>query len=134
MLKRAAVIIEKWRSKWFPTGDDEVWKQWVDYERREARDVVQLLTSDVRDTFKRRAVFLLLVPAAELSPIYWTEEVGRFWRGSGFIEHLTPDLLDYATDLVVEFCAMLKPEHCDRPKQYSQSGCGITILMSLPDK
>lgn len=134
MLKRAKVFVEGLRNKWFPTGDDKVWKQWVDYKRRETRDLVELLTSDVRDSFKRRAIFLLLVPSADFSPIYWTEEVGKFYQRLDFLKTLTPELLGYATDLIVEFYTILKPMHCDRPKHYAQGGGGITIFMSVPDK
>jgi len=132
MLERAKVFIERFRNKWFPAGDDKVWKQWVDYKRRETRDLIELLKSDVRDSFKRRAIFLLLVPSAELSPIYWKEQVGKFYHRLDFLEILDPELLHYATDLVVEFDAMLKPMHDDRPKHYVQGGGGITISMSVP--
>jgi hypothetical protein len=134
MLKKAKAFIEGVRGKWFPTDDDKVWKQWVDYKRRETRDLAGLLTSDVRDSFKRRAIFLLLVPSAELNSIYWTEGVGKFYQGLDFLKTLTPDLLGYATDLIIEFYTMLKPMHCERPKQFAQGGRGITIFMSVPDK
>lgn len=134
MLERTKVFIEGFRNKWFPVGDDKIWKQWVDYKRRETRDLIELLESDVRDSFKRRAIFLLLVPAAEFNPIYWTKEIGKFYHSLNFLKTLTPDLLNYTTDLIVEFNEMLKPIHNDRPKHYFQGGGGITILTSVPDK
>jgi hypothetical protein len=134
MLKRAKATIDRLRNKWFPAGDDKVWKQWVDFKRREARDLVELLTSDVRDSFKRRAIFLLIVPSAELNVIYWKEAVGKFYHRQDFLNVLTSDLLIYTADLVVEFCTMLKPLHCDRPKHLVEGGGGITVHMSVPDK
>ena len=134
MLKKAKVIIEGFRNKWFPAGDDKVWKQWVEYKRRDTRDLTELLKSDVRDDFKRRAIFLLLVPAAEFNPIYWTEKVGKFYHSLDFLNILTPDLLNYATDLIVEFDVMIKPMHNDKPENHVQGGCGVTVFMSVPDK
>lgn len=134
MLKRAKIFVEGLRNKWFPTGDDKVWKQWVDYKRRETRDLVELLTSDVRDSFKKRAIFLLLVPSEDFNPIYWTEKVGKFYQSLDFLKTLSSDLLGYTTGFIIEFSTMLKPMHCDKPKNYSQGGDGITIFMSIPDK
>lgn len=134
MLKKAKVFVEGLRNRWFPTGDDKIWQQWVDYKSREASDLSGLLASDVRDSFKRRAIFLLLVPSADLNLIHWKEEVGKFYQGLGFLKTLTPDLLGYATDLIVEFYTMLKPMHCDRPEHYAHGGGGITICMSVYSK
>ena len=134
LTERAKAFIESLRNKWFPTDDDKIWKQWVDYKRRGLGDLVGLLNSDVRDSFKRRAVFLLLVPAAELNPIYWTEEVGKFYQKIDFLKNLNPDLLNYASDLVVEFCTMLRPMHCDRPEHYSHGGGGVIFYVSVPDR
>ncbi|MDP1619744.1 MAG: hypothetical protein Q8M12_01965, partial [bacterium] len=61
MLKKLEVFIEGLKNKWFPTGDDKMWKQWVDYKRRGTRDLRDLLRSDVNDSFKRRSLFLLIV-------------------------------------------------------------------------
>lgn len=134
MLKRLQVFVEGLRNKWFPTGEDKVWKQWVDYMNRDTRSLVNLLFSDVRDGFKRRALFLLLVPSADFNPIYWKKEVGKFYHGSDFLKGLSSDFLSYATDLVVEFCTILKPQHCDRPKNIAEGGGGITVFMQIPDK
>jgi hypothetical protein len=134
MLKKAKVFIEGVRGKLFPTDDDKVWKQWVDYKQRETRDLAGLLVSDVRDSFKRRAIFLLLVPSAYLNSIYWTEKIGKFYQDVDFLKTLTPNLLGYAADLIIEFYAMLKPMHCGRPKHYAQGGSGITIYTSVYEK
>ncbi len=134
IMKSLRVFIEELRSKWFPTGEDIAWKRWVDHERRETRDLIKLLSTDVRDNFKRRAIFLLVVPSADLNPIYWKKDVGRFYFGPDFLKTLTPDLLVYVADIITEFSAILKPLHCDRPKNIVQGGGGITVHMSIPDK
>jgi len=134
MLERMKAFIESFRTKWFPTDDDKTWKEWVDYKERETRDLIGLFGSNVRDGFKRRAIFLLLVPEKELNPIYWTEEVGKFYSKPEFLKVLNPDLLGYATELIVEFCTMLKPAHCDKSKYYRSVGDGFNIYMTVPDK
>lgn len=131
---KTKIIIEKLQRKWFPSEDDKAWKQWVDYKKRETKDLIELLTSDVRDSLKRRVIFLLLVPSAEFNPIYWTEEVGKFYHKFDFLKTLAPDLLAYTTDLVVEFYTMLKPMHHDKPENFAQGGGGITVFWSVPDK
>lgn len=134
MFTSARVIIERFRNKWFPTSDNKVWKQWVDYKHRETNDLIDLLTSAVRDSFKRRAVFLLLVPSEELNTIYWKEEIGKFYQRVDFLNKLSPALLSYATDLIVEFYSALKPVHCPEPKHYSQKFSEGMIFTSVPDK
>lgn len=134
MLKKLGVVIEGLKNKWFPTGDDKTWKQWVDYKRRETRDLRDLLKSDVNDGFKRRALFLLIVPSADLNPIYWKEEVGKFYHSPDFFKGLSQELLNYVAELITEFATMLRPLHCDRPKNVSAGGGGVTVFMSIPDK
>jgi hypothetical protein len=131
---KTPIFIKRLQQKWFPSEDDKVWKKWVDYEQREANDLLKFLTYDVRDSLKRRAIFLLVVPSAEFNPIYWTEEVGKFYQGLDFLKTLTPDLLSYATDLIVEFYTMLKPMHRDKPENFAQGGGGVTVYWSVPDK
>lgn len=134
LMEKAKSFVESLKSKWFPSDEDNVWKQWVDYKNRETRDLIGLLSSDVRDSFKRRAVFLLLVPTAEFNPIYWTEKVGKFYHKTDFLKILSPDLLAYATNLIIEFYSMLKPAHCDKPEHYATGGGGIVFYTSVPDK
>lgn len=131
---KTKIIIEKLQRKWFPSEDDKIWKQWVDYKRRETGDLIKLLNCDIRDSLKKRAIFLLIVPSSEFNPIYWTEEVGKFYHKFDFLKTLNPGLLSYVTDLIVEFYGMLMPMHCDKPKHYTEGGGGITVFWSVPDK
>lgn len=131
---KTKIFIEKLQRKWFPSEDDKIWKQWVDYERRETKDLTNLLNSDIRDSLKKRIIFLLIVPSSEFNPIYWTEEVGKFYHKFDFLKTLNPDLLSYVTDLIVEFYGMLMPMHFDKPKHYAEGGGGITVFWSVPDK
>jgi hypothetical protein len=133
-MKSLTVFIEQLRSKWFPTEDDKTWEQWVNYKHRETRDLIDLLSSDVRDGFKRRALFLLLVPSSDFSPIFWKGDVGKFYSGTDFLKALTPELLGYAADLIAEFSVILKPDHCEKPKNVVEGGGAITVYMQVPDK
>lgn len=137
-MKKLMVFIQNLKSTWFPTKEDTIWKQWVDFKgERGDGDLVGLLSSSVRDSFKKRALFLLLVPSAELNPIYWKGEVGKFHKWSGFLKSLkslSPDLLNYATELITKFCVTLGPVHCDRPTNIVSGGDGIKIFMQVPDK
>lgn len=133
-MKSLTVFIEQLRSKWFPTSDDKTWEQWVNYKRRETNDLIGLLSSDVRDGFKRRALFLLLVPSSDFSPIFWKEDLGKFYGGTDFLKALTPELLGYAADLIAEFSTVLKPAHCEKPKNVVEGGGAITVYMQVPDK
>lgn len=134
MFKKTRILIESLRSKWFPTEEDKIWGQWVDYAHRGTEDLVKLLSSNVRDSFKRRAIFLLLVPSADLNPVYWKDEVGKFYQNLDFLKTLTPNLLDYATELIVEFYELLRPSHRDKPKNIAGGGGGIVVFMQIPDK
>ena len=133
-MKNVKVFIEGLRQKFFPAEEDKAWKQWVDYKDRENCDLIDLLSSDVKDSFKRRALFLLVVPSADFNPIYWTKEIGKFYHQTDFLKNLTADQLDYVTDLIIEFCSMLKPIHCAKPKGVVEGGGGVTVFMSIPDK
>jgi len=132
-VKNPKVFAESLKTKWFPKEEDKVWKKWVDYKRREKRDLVDLLSTEVKDGFKKRALFLLIVPSADFNPVYWKEEVGMFNR-SDFLKNLSPELLNCAVELVIEFCKALSPLHDDRTKYITEGGPGITITVPVPDK
>lgn len=131
---KTKVILERFQSRCFPNSDDKVWKQWVDLKKREPKDLVELLSLEVRDTLKRRAVFLLLVPSAEYSGIYWNGKVGNFGYETNFLKTLNSNLLIYATQLIIDFYSMLMPKHNYNPMHYKEGGSGFTMYISVPDK
>ena len=128
------IIIQRLKSRWFPTEEDKIWKEWVDYKEREPKNLIELLNFNVRDGFKKRAIFLLLVPSAEFNPIYWKKEIGNFYHQNDFLKTLTPDLLSYAISLIVQFCTTFRPMHSEKPNNYAEGGGGITIFYSVSDK
>ncbi len=133
-MKNLKVFIDGLRKKFFPSEEDKAWKQWVDYKDRKTRDLTELLSSDVKDSFKNRALYLLVVPSADFNALYWKKDIGKFYHRTDFLKTLTPDQLNYVTDLIIEFCSVLKPMHCDKPKNVVEGGGGITVHMSIPDK
>ena len=134
IMERLKFLLKRLKSKWFPSKEDITWKKWVDFKSRETRDLVGLLSQAVNDSFKKRALFLLTVPSAAVNPIYWKGDIGKFYHGSDILDKLTPDLLNYAAELITQFVIALRPMHCDRPKHLVSGGGGITMYMSIPDK
>jgi hypothetical protein len=66
-------------NKHFPSiqqdEDDRTWEKWLALKngRREVRDLWELLTANVRDEFKARALTVLLAPSFDLCPFKWAE-------------------------------------------------------------
>ncbi|HUD08582.1 MAG TPA: hypothetical protein VMQ48_00650, partial [Candidatus Saccharimonadales bacterium] len=119
---------------WFEEEEDVAWRAWVDFKKREVGDLIGLLTADVRDSLKKRALFLLVVPSADFNPIYWTEEVGKYFRRLDYLKRLTPDLLAFVAELVTKFCDILRPKHCGRPQTVVEGDENFTAYMLVPDK
>ncbi|MDD5433564.1 MAG: hypothetical protein PHE77_02840, partial [Candidatus Pacebacteria bacterium] len=128
--------IKKWLKEQLLSEDDKPWKAWVDFERREPRDLANLLQMDVKESIKKRAILLLLLPNVDWLPLYWTERenVGKFYQDETFLEKLSPTLLNYAAELIIRFCEVIKPLHCDKPKSVVEGGRGIKVFMQIPDK
>lgn len=83
--------------------DEVIWKRWVDFQDRDWDDLIRLLSSDVKDEFKKRAIFLLLVPAKGFSHTYWLNYGWKFYHGFGFLRTLSQELLVFASGLMAEF-------------------------------
>lgn len=124
------------KEKWFPMNDDIAWQQWVDYKERNSNDLTELLKLDVKTEFKKRAIFLLLVPLFEINPIYWTNNpcVGKFYHSSDFLQDLSEDLLSFAAELITNFYLSLKQVHKDQPNCYAEGGKSITIFVIVPSE
>lgn len=120
-------IIERIKKVFFPSEDDKAWKEWVNFKDRDEKDLVDLISSDVRIEFKRRAIFLLIVPSAKFNVVYWKEKVGKFYYKPDFLVLLSAEELDYAADLIFDFCSELRPVHIEKSKVAVSSGGGVTI-------
>jgi len=128
MLKEIKVFFSRCKTAWFPTADDRAWKQWVNQEERKANDLVALLLSDeFGDSFKKRALFLLFVPAIDLNPLYWKGKVGEFNYKLDFLEKLSPNLLAYAVEIIEDFYLILSPMHCAKPTKSVLRTCGLAV-------
>jgi len=98
----------------FSPEDDLTWKEWVDLWSASDWDLFDLVASDRSLNFKKRALFLLMVPSDDLNPLYWIDKVGEFRYPDemikDFLSDLDEDLLNFAADLVAEFYPIKKSE------------------------
>lgn len=128
-------MIKRLKTKFFSSEDNKAWKAWVDLRSRNYKDLINLLSSEVRTEFKRRAIFLLLVPFDNFNNIYWKGSLGKFEHDSNFLKLIgSPAELDYAADLVFDFCSELKFKHIGRSKVSVFGGDGVTFYVPVMEK
>lgn len=128
-MKNLKVIAARLKRKFFPTEDDKKWKQWVDFKYRDTGDLIELLSSDVEDSFKRRALYLLIVPSADFNTFYWKQ--GISFRRIDFLTKLATDQLNYVANLIIEFCSILRPIHTGKTKLSITNGGNMTVYVSV---
>lgn len=138
-MKNTIVSLQRFFATHFPRGEDAIWKEWVDtISRGEWNSLVSLLGSDVRDSFKKRALFLLIVPSDEFNPLYWRGTTTlKPYCGERFLcalRVLSSKLLSYCADLVCDFCSELRKDFCDRPESFAERARSMTIFCTIPDK
>ncbi len=107
------IIAQRFKSSWFPSKDDKIWKKWVDFKERNSNDLAKLLSSDIKDDFKKRAIFLLLVPSKKLNPIYWKGRLNYAGGSPKFIKNIPANLLGEAIILINNFTKALDPKRTD---------------------
>lgn len=130
-----ASVINNWRN----AKRYIAWKQWMDSARREPSDLKKLLVStDASKDFKKRALFLLLVPSTNLNKFYWEDvfgSLGKFYWKSSFLATLSTELLIYAADLIAEFKKTLDPsKEANHDALYFYNDCILNLLSRLPLK
>jgi hypothetical protein len=136
MIESLKPVVNAMLSRWILAEDDAAWKQWVDYKSREKWDLLNLLRSDVRESMKNRALFLLFVPWAELSPIYWPKEEYRMIDciEPDFLKEQSPQSLKFVCRMLETFVLALAPLHSPQPGNLVAQGDGIAMFMSVPDE
>lgn len=116
------------RKNFFPIEEDDAWKQWVDFKNRGYQDLVNLLSSDVGDGFKKRALFLLIAPPVHFNVLYWKKETYKYLpERYDFIRKLSADQLNFATDLIIKFYSAWKLAYLDEAKSLFMEGKGSTV-------
>lgn len=141
-MKRIKALVECLKKRWWPPEDDEVWKDWVDFKDRDEKfaDLIKLVESEsVRDTLKSRAIFFLLLPRVEWSPLYWKSRGGNnnerlVCQRVDFLKRLTPDLQRYAAKLVCEFSNIIAEETKDGIRISTYRGHMLELIALLPDE
>jgi hypothetical protein len=128
-LKKKTVLDDK---------DDKFWKDWVDFKNREWRDLYDLIASDVRPEFKRRAIFILLAPDMTCIPFYFKQKFNhKYWCDRKFILNLDHELALFTAELVSGFCRLFidfgeNSKHIAPLDFYNH--CIINLLHQIPDK
>jgi len=104
-VSKIKAVFEELKSQWFSKDDDRAWNEWVDTRTSDSmRELVTLIKSDVRPTFKARALFLLLAYGDAYNPIYWKGgNTGGAWSELNYMKSLDMDLIRLAAKLVIAF-------------------------------
>lgn len=89
---------------------NEVWDSWVEQKGYDTHGIRELITDDVRDVFKARAIAILLAPKSDFVPFTWHQSVPNdYGGGSGDFKFaaLSPQLqafveaiLEISTDVI----------------------------------
>jgi len=130
-------LLDRWKGQLFPSEEDQVWRQWVDHKEREWRDLIALLDQDVKDSFKARALYFLFIPNINLFPFYWSGDTNVLpWAkfpDKEFLKKLSPELLDFVTDLVIKFHEYSKTEEKYEDAWYCYQSYLLELLVFLPE-
>ncbi|KPJ70777.1 hypothetical protein AMJ51_00995 [Microgenomates bacterium DG_75] len=139
IMKRIDAIIERWKSKFFPSETDKIWREWVDFKERETHDLLGLIRDEtMRLEFKARALFILLTPDFSLSPFLWRvrerDKRSYVWLSIKDLEGLSTELQLYVAELIAEFYQYQRREKnvWDTSSEYGH--LGLRLLTLLPDE
>lgn len=84
---------------------------------------------------RKRAIFLLLVPSADFNSLYWNEKVGRFYHDANFLKLInSSENLNYAADLIFDFCSELRFKHTGKSHVSVFGGDGVTFYVPVMEK
>lgn len=84
---------------------NKIWEEWLSVKDREYSDLLELLKSNINDTYKARALAILLTPVLSLSPFAWTGDKhssSRNYLGQNArpLSGLSPALLSFVFELL----------------------------------
>jgi len=131
-------LMTRWKSRLFPSEEDQIWQQWVDHKKREWRDLIALLNQEAKDSFKARALYLLFVPDIKMFPFYWSGDTNVFpWSrfpDKSFLQGLSFELLDFVTDLVIKFHEYSKTDEKYEDAWYCYQNYLLELLVLLPEE
>lgn len=89
----------------FTKIDDQVWKEWVDFTKRDTNSLYEIVSGEFRTSIKARALFILFAPNYECIPFYWSvEESKKFIPNSDYYFRLVnTDLLPMFVEMILVF-------------------------------
>lgn len=91
----------------FNREDDALWKEWLDFKPRNGSSLIELIKGDFRDSFKARAMFILLVPHQGWSPFHWEHETetseNYLYQSRNWIDKVPGHLVQLYAELVMAF-------------------------------
>jgi hypothetical protein len=120
-----------------PEADDSIWKHWADLENiNSSKDLIKLLTKDVRDSLKLRAIVLLLMPQPGLADIYGSKVdfIGKFYHKADFVKQIPVNLFGETVDIICAMINILSPMHNPVPKHVVDGFPGFIIQFDVPSE
>jgi len=117
IMKTMKTLIKRWKEKFFSEESERVWEEWVDFDKRDWKDLKDLVQDGgVRPEFKARALFIMLTPELSWCPFYWVDHEAFFDRYKGYpglgfsfnLSGLSAELLCYVADLIKVFYQSVK--------------------------
>lgn len=83
------------------TGQIRLWDEWVRLKKRKEEDLGKLITADVNDVFKARAIAILLTPKEGFAPFTWCDTEPIDYRPYVNINfaRLSPELNEFVLSL-----------------------------------
>jgi hypothetical protein len=136
--------LEKWP---FLAEDDAIWEKWLKHKHISLvgdlkQEMIKLLGKEVRDSIKRRVIFLFLVPHVGLIP---NNLVVQAFAPDSFdfssckaslfdIYRFSSTNLEFTCDLILEFYLLLKDAESvsDRNALHQYNSCVLSLLRALP--
>ncbi len=112
-----ASFLEQWPDL-IKDEDEQIWREWVCFKHRDFHALKDLLRADVRNGFKARALFIMLVPTLEWSPFYWSD------AATDICLSMTHDKAESIPDDLVPFYAQMVITFCDAIGGFSPMGDG----------
>lgn len=92
------------------TENEQIWNKWMEFKERDGRDLVELISGDYNDIYKKRALLILNIPNIELLPFSWNKgrsENYLFFKNL-YNNKFSQNLIEYTADLIFTFIDLIR--------------------------